>query len=250
MPPAKSTKFVCEEPAQARAEPGERAALDTKERILDAAETLFMEQGFAATSLRTITARAKVNLASVNYHFGSKEDLVMAVFNRRLGPLNRERVANLDRLEQEANGKPLPVDRILEAFMCASLRMSKDPLRGGAVFLRLLGRTFAEPVEYMRNFLPEQYAEVVTRYKAAFARALPHLPEEELVWRLHFLFGAIAYTMAGNDALRLVCNYKLEGGDDPETIIRHLIAFSVGGLTAPLPKPKVVAQRSGGRKRA
>lgn len=248
MPTLNSTELACEEPAKTRTEPS--SALDTKERILDAAEALFMAQGFAATSLRTITARAKVNLASVNYHFGSKEDLVKAVFNRRLGPLNQERVANLDRLERQANGKPLPVDRILEAFMCASLRMSKDPLLGGAVFLRLLGRTFAEPAEYMRSFLLDQYAEVVARYKAAFARALPHLPEEELVWRLHFLFGAIAYTMAGNDALRLVCSYNLEGGDDPETIIRHLIAFSVGGLTASLPGPEVMAQRNTGRKRA
>ncbi|MGN2391582.1 TetR/AcrR family transcriptional regulator [Pelomicrobium sp. G1] len=243
------TPLPCDDAPDA-ASPERAADANTKDRILDAAEALFMERGFVATSLRMITARAGVNLAAVNYHFGSKEELIKAVFSRRLGPLNQERVAILDQLEREAEGKPLPPEKILEAFLCASLRLSRDPLRGGAVFLRLLGQAFAEPAEYMRNFLPEQYREVVTRYKAAFARALPQIPEEELVWRLHFLFGAIAYSMAGHDALRLICSYSLEGSDRPETIIRHLIPFAVGGLTAPLPRPRVVEQAKGKRKRA
>lgn len=229
---------------------GDRASPATKDRILDAAEALFMEQGFSATSLRTITARAQVNLAAVNYHFGSKEELVKAVFSRRLGPLNRERIAALDELERTAGAEPPAPERILEAFLCASLRLSRDPIRGGAVFLRLLGQAFTEPAEYMRNFLPEQYAEVVRRYKAAFARALPQVPEDELVWRLHFLFGAIAYSMAGNDALRLICNYSLEGSDDPEAIIRHLVPFALGGLAAPLPRPRMVQAVRGRRRQA
>jgi AcrR family transcriptional regulator len=224
--------------------------LATKDRILDAAEALFMEQGFSATSLRTITARAGVNLASVNYHFGSKEELIKAVFSRRLTPLNRERIAALDELERAAGAEPVAPGRILEAFLWASLRLSRDPIRGGAVFLRLLGQAFTEPAEYMRNFLPEQYADVVRRYKAAFARALPQVPEEELVWRLHFLFGAIAYSMAGNDALRLICNYSLEGSDDPEAIIRHLVPFALGGLAAPLPRPRMVQAARGRRRQA
>lgn len=228
----------------------ERASAATKDRILDAAEALFMERGFTATSLRNITARARVNLAAVNYHFGSKEELVKAVFSRRLTPLNRERIAALDELERAAGAGRLSPERILEAFLCASLRLSRDPIHGGSVFLRLLGQAFTEPAEYMRNFLPEQYAEVVRRYKAAFARALPQVPEEELVWRLHFLFGAIAYSMAGNDALRLICSYSLDGSDDPEAIIRHLVPFALGGLAAPLPRPRVVAAARGRRRRA
>lgn len=228
----------------------DRALLATKDRILDAAEALFMEQGFSATSLRNITARAGVNLASVNYHFGSKEELIKAVFSRRLTPLNRERIAALDELERAAGAEAVAPGRILEAFLWASLRLSRDPIRGGAVFLRLLGQAFTEPAEYMRNFLPEQYAEVVRRYKAAFARALPQVPEDELVWRLHFLFGAIAYSMAGNDALRLICNYSLEGSDDPDAIIRHLVPFALGGLAAPLPRPRMVQAARGRRRQA
>ncbi|HSO05605.1 MAG TPA: TetR family transcriptional regulator [Pelomicrobium sp.] len=247
MPSKNATTARAPEPAGG---PADRASPATKDRILDAAEALFMEQGFSGTSLRNITARAGVNLAAVNYHFGSKEELVKAVFSRRLTPLNRERVAVLDELERAAGAEAVSPEQILEAFLCASLRLSRDPIRGGSVFLRLLGQAFTEPAEYMRNYLPEQYAEVVVRYEAAVARALPQVPEEELVWRLHFLFGAIAYSMAGNDALRLICNYSLDGSDDPEAIIRHLVPFALGGLTAPLPRPRMLAAARGRRRRA
>ena len=78
----------------------------TKDRILDAAESLFMEHGFEATSLRSITAAAGVNLAAVNYHFGSKEELFQAVLTRRLDPMNQERVDLLDRFERDAAPAP------------------------------------------------------------------------------------------------------------------------------------------------
>ena len=61
---------------------------DTRERLLDAAKYLFAQRGVDATSLRHITAEAAANLASVNYHFGSKEALFRAVFVRRIGPVN------------------------------------------------------------------------------------------------------------------------------------------------------------------
>ncbi len=211
-------------------------APDTKERILDAAEVLFMEQGFEATSLRMITARAGVNLAAVNYHFGSKEDLIKTVFSRRLGPLNAERLAMLDRLEASARGRPLDPTQILEAFLSAGVRLARDPARRGGAFLRLLGRAFAEPSGYVREFMPDQYEAVVARYKAALAKALPHVPDRELVWRLHFIFGAIAYTLGGTDVLKLACRYPLEDeANNPEAVVRHLLPFLVGGLTAPLP---------------
>ncbi len=208
----------------------------TKERILDADEKLFMERGFVATSMRLITAKAKVNLAAVNYHFGSKEKLVKEIFARRLGPLNYERIVHLDELEKAAAGKPLSPEQILEAFLTSALRLKRDPLQGGAMFLRLLGRVFTEPPGHMKTFLPEQYREVVVRYKAALARALPHLPEEELLCRMHFMFGAIAYAMAGSDALRLVCSYALDDAKNADAITRHLMPFLVSGMRAPLPQ--------------
>lgn len=214
------------------------ASADTKERILDAAEALFMERGFAATSLRLITTRAKANLAAVHYHFGSKEGLIRAVFDRRLSALNAMRVENLDRLEQGAGGKPLSVEQIVRALVDASLSLIRDPRQGGVVFMRLLGRAFAEPSEHLREFLPGHYKDVVRRFKTALMRALPHLPEHEVGWRMHFAFGALAYAMAGIDALRLIAACRLKDAGDSETVIHHLVPFLVAGFRAPVPPPR------------
>jgi AcrR family transcriptional regulator len=209
---------------------------DTKERILSAAESLFMERGYGSTSLRMITAKAKVNLAAVNYHFGSKDALIREVFERRLGPLNSARITHLDGLESGARGRPLTIEQIMEAIVTPALQVSKDPLGGGAVFLRLLGRAFSEPADSMRTILPAQYRQVVVRFKEALVRALPEIPVQELTWRMHFMFGALSYSMTGNDALKLIATCNLEGVDDPEAIISRLVPFLAAGLRAPLPQ--------------
>src|SRR5213595_3553615 len=123
----------------------------TKDRILDAAESLFMEHGFEATSLRSITAAADVNLAAVNYHFGSKEELFQAVLTRRLDPMNQARVALLDRFEGEAGDAPVSCERILSALLTPALALSRDPERGGKNFLRVLGRAYADPAPFIRR---------------------------------------------------------------------------------------------------
>jgi len=209
----------------------------TKDRILDAAESLFMEHGFEATSLRAITAAAGANLASVNYHFGSKEVLFQAVLTRRLDPMNQERLDLLTRLEREAEPDALPCDRILSAMFIPALKLARDPARGGKNFLRLLGRAYADPAPFIRRFLAEQYATMIARFKAAFARALPELPKKELSWRLHFIMGALSYTLAGTDALRLIAELTpAETGND-EALLHRLAPFLLAGLQSPVPEP-------------
>src|SRR5215212_6510170 len=112
---------------------------DPKLRILEAAEALFMEHGFEATSLRQLTAAASVNLAAVNYHFGTKEELFQAVLTRRLDPMNQERIELLARIERDAGGRAVAVERILAAMLVPALRLARDERRGGKNFLRLLG---------------------------------------------------------------------------------------------------------------
>jgi len=208
----------------------------TKEKILDAAEAMFMEHGFEATSLRAITAAAGVNLAAVNYHFGSKEELFQAVLTRRLDPMNQERLDLLTRLEREAAPDLLPCDRILSAMFIPALKLARDPERGGKDFLRLLGRAYADPAPFIRKFLAEQYAVMIARFKAAFARALPDLPRKELSWRLHFIMGALSYTLAGTDALRLIAELTpAETGND-EMLLNRLAPFLLAGLQSPVPE--------------
>src|SRR6185369_727122 len=106
----------------------------TKTRILDAAERLFVEHGFEATSLRSLTSAAGVNLAAVNYHFGSKEELFQAVLTRRLDPMNQERIDLLERMEREAGTRPLTCAKILFAMLVPALPLARDAKRGGKDF--------------------------------------------------------------------------------------------------------------------
>lgn len=211
----------------------ETDSADTKTRILDAAELLFMEHGFEATSLRSLTAAAGVNLAAVNYHFGSKEELFQAVLTRRLDPMNQERIELLGRLEREAGGKPLACEKILYAMLLPALRLARDEQRGGKNFLRLLGRAYADPAPFIRHFLSEQYAGMIARYKEAFGRALPHLGRQELTWRLHFVMGALSFTIAATDVHKLFAQVTGSERENDELLLRRLAPFLVAGLKAP-----------------
>jgi len=222
--------------------PPPRGPAATKDRILDAAEALFMEHGYEATSLRAITAAAAVNLAAVNYHFGSKEELFQSVLTRRLDPMNQARLELLTRLEAKAAPSALSCERILMALFVPALRLARDPARGGKDFLRLLGRAYADPAPFIRRFLSEQYAVMIARFKAAFGRALPHLPRKELSWRLHFIMGALSYTLAGTDALKLIAELNPHETTNDEILLRRLAPFLLAGLEAPLPDLRAVTR--------
>jgi AcrR family transcriptional regulator len=215
---------------------------DTSSRILDAAEALFMAHGLEATTLRQITTVAKVNLAAVNYHFGSKDALIEAVFRRRLNHLNDECLQMLDRLEAAAGGEPVRPSQIVDAFFGAALRLAADEVGGGATFMRLLSRTYTEPTESIRAFLAKEYAEVVRRYREALFRALPDTPRDEILWRLHFMLGAMSYAVSGADALNLLGEGRLEASD-AETLRVRLMSFLLGGLRAPLTDTTIQASR-------
>ncbi|HSF47805.1 MAG TPA: TetR/AcrR family transcriptional regulator [Burkholderiales bacterium] len=214
-------------------EMGSAPAAETRYRILDAAEELFMRHGFEGTTLRQITAAAKVNLAAVHYHFGSKEVLMQAVLTRRLDPMNQERVRLLD--ESEAQGKPLTCEKILSAMFIPALKLARDRERGGNNFLKLLGRAYSDPAPFIRDFLSEQYRPMITRYKAAFAKALPHLPKQELTWRLHFTMGAISTALAGTDPIKLIASLNPRQLGNDEMLLKRLVPFLAAGLKAPLP---------------
>ncbi len=206
---------------------------DTKTLILDAAEQAFAERGFEAASLRHIIAEAGVNLAAIHYHYGSKEALISAVFARRLGPLNQERLAWLDRLEQEAGKKALPVEKVIEALVAPALRMACGPGNARHVVMRLFGRTLAEPSEALQRVLHQQFGDVVKRFTAAFRRAMPALPGRVLALRMQFVIGAMAHVMCDPEnhgkSARDLCNVS-----DTETVLREMVAFLAAGMRAPL----------------
>lgn len=196
------------------------------------AERLFAEHGFGATSMRAITAEAGVNLAAVNYHFGSKDGLVRAIFARRLMPMNEERLRRLRGLEQRFGGR-IPLRELIDAFVAPALELSRDEPGGGARFIRLLGRSYTEPSGTLQEAVRAMYQEVIESFKPAFAAALPGLDREELYWRLHFLVGTLAYCMSGANMMRLIATSHLSDDHGYERLLQYLTAFLTAGLQAP-----------------
>lgn len=209
-------------------------ATDTRKAILDAAERLFADLGFDGASLRMITARAGVNLAAVNYHFGSKEALLQAALARRIGPLNDERLKLLDAAEAAAENKRPAIEAVLTALVAPALRLSRDRRRGGRVFMRLLGRVFNDPGEKLQRLFIEQFEAIGRRFKPAFGRALPDLPPVDAMWRLHFVIGVMAHTMADTQKLKFISQGACDP-NDTEEIIRQMVAFLAAGMRAPVP---------------
>jgi AcrR family transcriptional regulator len=211
-------------------------ATSTKDRILDAAERLFAENGFAQTSLRDITAEAGVNLAAVNYHFQSKDHLIGAVFDRRIGPLNQRRLEMLDELEKQAAGGPIPVEGLLRALLEPVLRMISTP--EGASAANLIGRAHTEPGDIFEHLFMGQFAPVVGRAMAAARRALPDLSEVELMWRIQFAVGAMSHVVAGQRHIKVISG-GLCDTSDVDGVLDRLITFVAAGCRAPVAsKPK------------
>ncbi|PJK08100.1 TetR family transcriptional regulator [Lysobacteraceae bacterium NML120232] len=197
----------------------------TKDRILNAAEALFAEQGFSATSLREVTSRADVNIAAVNYHFGSKENLVNEVFRRRMDEMSDARLALLETAKTENPGQ---IDAILRAFIIPALGVSTE--RGGVAFIRVIARAYAEKNDGLRAFLSTRYGHVLREFALALAPCLPALSKEQLYWRLDFVIGALTYAMADFGVIKRPSGISEAAHRARAT--DELIAFAVAGLKA------------------
>ncbi|WMC12011.1 TetR/AcrR family transcriptional regulator [Oceanimonas pelagia] len=205
------------------------ARKDTKQRILDAAEVLFAEQGFGDTSLRRITRAANVNLASVNYHFGSRKDLIKAVMDRYFGlfmPAVNEALVRL--LEQPR----LTVEQVFECFVAPLMGLSRLRARGPEIFLQLLGGGYMDNQGFLRWFIINHYGEVVEHFIQCMRRAAPALSSAELFWRLHFTLGTVVFTMASSEALRDIARNDFNEHIDVEGLVRKVIPYLASGMEA------------------
>lgn len=210
---------------------GSRSAY-TRKRIIDAATRLFAQKG-DRTSLREITAEARVNLSAVNYHFGSKEGLIQAVCENRLNALNQEQLAMLDLLEAQAShGMAVEPLQIVEAYFRPLLRYAMNE-----PFL-LLGQqsTPKHSNTLLQIVILKGHAPVLDRFRMALLRAQPDMPGLELIWRLLFMLGAASSTVAGMDGLLIALDRSSPEPFHPEMLIERLMPFLAHGLTAPLPE--------------
>lgn len=194
---------------------------DTIERILHSATILFAERGFAETSLRTITGMAGVNLAAVNYHFGSKKELIQAVFSRFLSPYSRELDKRLDELQAQGAG-PTAEDLLrcmLNTLLVATEEIHEEP----QIFMRLLGLAYTQSQEHLRHFLIKSYGTTYSRFVDLMSQVCPGVTRVEFYWRMYFMLGAGVFTLSSFDSIRAILNADYQEDTSLEATIDMMI---------------------------
>lgn len=208
------------------------AQSETVERILDAAEQLFAEKGFAETSLRLITSKAGVNLAAVNYHFGSKKALIQAVFVRFLNPFVGSLEQQLDRHQRQGDLAELSLEQLLEMLVRQALTVKPRSGNDLSIFMRLLGLAFSQSQGHLRKYLSEVYGKVFQRYMQLVLAAAPQLPPRELFWRVHFMLGSAAFTMSSMKALRAIAEAEFDVHTGIDDVLKLMVPFLAAGMRA------------------
>jgi len=203
--------------------------VDTKTKILNAAEQLFAERGYADTSLRLITSQAEVNLASVNYHFGSKKELIQAVLARYLDVFVPSLTAALDEIKQ--GQQRIEQRNVFECLVTPLLALNAFKHRGTTTFLQLLGRGYVENQGHLRWYITTHYSDMMAMFNQAVQDANPHLSKEEIFWRLHFTLGTVVFTMASSKALTDIAKADFNNDIDIEGLIRKVIPFISAGVS-------------------
>ncbi len=203
---------------------------DTRTKLLDVAEKLFAEKGIGATSLRNIIAEADVNLASIHYHFGSKEALVREVFARRIKPVNAERLQRLDKLEESGEQSAPELEELIRAFIEPAIRLKFEEPERMKFILRLISLLQSDGGE-LRELFTDLFEEVATRFLAALQKSLPHVSQAELFWRFKFMLGSMFMIMSHPPVhdVKFIETSEL----DPESILAQVIPFLVAGFEAP-----------------
>lgn len=211
------------------------ASSDIREELLNATEELVAKYGVSGASVRRVIEKAKANLGAVNYHFGAKDHLIAETILRRLRPIDQERLKRLNAVEDAAGDQPLLLEEVLEAFIGPLLDPGGDKA-GQENSIRLLGRAFQEPDPAVQAIMNGALTEVIARFNAAFRRALPPMPEDQLHWRVMITIASM------HRALELWVNPASEGLPHPRTVssenvdsdefIRQIVVFGAAGLRA------------------
>jgi len=206
--------------------------MSTKSRILDAAEHLFAVHGFNGTSLREITSQAEVNLAAVNYHFGSKKELIKAVMSRYMNELSPRLEAALQEICDDENQPTLT--EVFSAFVEPLLSLNEFKENGTSNFLQLLGRSYTDSQGFLRWFLTSNYSGVVSNFIKVVYKAYPELTAEEVFWRLHFTMGTLVFTMSSSNALLDIAQNDFDNNIDIEGVIHKVIPYIAAGVASPV----------------
>lgn len=211
----------------------------TRSAILAAAERLYADRGFGDVTLRDIVGAANVNLAAVNYHFGSKDELIAELFVTRSLALNRERLQELRAAEDKGGGRGDIAD-ILRALVGPTLRGCLGPENERSTAARFMIRVNIESVPPIRR-IRNREIDHLRKFVAAMRRALPGLSDVELFWGLHFSLAMAQQTVRDSERLTKLSEGKCDV-DDVEAIVARVVRVSVMALTAGKTEPKAQAK--------
>lgn len=210
--------------------PNQKRGEITRERMLDHAEILFAQHGFDGVSIRDITRAAGVDVALANYHFGAKDKLFDAVFQRRAEPTNARRMVLLeDVLERFAPDAP-PLEEIIGAFTWPVAEIMIEGGEGGRAYGRLVAQVNNNP-KMARVAMTRYFDPVVRRFMEVLRRILPDCREEELYWSYHFLSGALTLSMTETGRLDSLSDGRCRS-DDLKAIFARMVPFCAAGFRA------------------
>lgn len=212
----------------------EQTDLQTPERILATAEEMFAEQGYWGVSLRSITRASGVNIAAIHYHFGSKQELLERIFEKRCGPMNSERLRLLAECH-EARERPPLLEQILEAYLRPSFIWPNDP-DGARRFLRLRAVLSHEHETLAADLISRHFNDVSRTFVSALVDVLPQFTEEEVFWRFQFLLAAQYYTLSNPGRIIILSNGRCDPSDAEESL-RHMVPFCAAVFRTPVPSP-------------
>lgn len=209
--------------------------ISTKNRILDAAERLFVKYGFKGVSMRQLTRESKVNLAAVHYHFGGMESVLRVLFEKHTITLNQERHELLDNCLAEETDPMTSVQRLIEAYIRPALRYTASEKPPKSMFARLQAQLSVDPSPEVRRVIDRGYDEIGTRFARMLRRYCTHLSDNEFLLRLNCLYGVMFYTQADTGRTNKIATLMGLEFDttNRDQAIKLLAGFLSAGLLAP-----------------
>jgi AcrR family transcriptional regulator len=206
-----------------------KAANQTRGQIVAAAEKIFADKGFRAMTLRAVTNAAQVNLAAVNYHFGSKTNLMRAVIQHRMEPINAERLKRLNALVAAHSPHPVPLQQIFQALFEPLFDHAVTEKGNDHALMQMIGRALTEPADFVRKMHKEFFAELSMRFLTELKRSCPELSQQQLQLRFYLSVSTMLGTITEQVRLETISDGKFSGRD-LDKICDELTSFVVAGF--------------------
>lgn len=208
-----------------------KPAETTRERILRAAERIYAASGFHGMSLRDVTLLAGVNLAAVNYHFGSKDKLIHALADRRLTPINVERLACLGKLREKHGRQPIPVRELVGALVDPMFKALRQGRNNRAIMVRLVAQMLIDDPRRFSQLHRVFYKDILDTYHEELQRTLPALSAHQVYARFYCAFCTVLGLRLMHESMEWFLRVRAE--DRQFTILEaEMHAFLCGAFTA------------------